>query len=169
MTFDEMLVSYYDAETTNNRELMDEIESGVYDLLENPLTVNQFSYAEGFLGLGVLAMRVLSRREKPERLDEILSDVDSMAIKIIDFRPAMDSTLRCGILGLAVYVYCRLSSADNASSDRFLDLRERTVYLIDWIEDAFPTFDKEELFFCLILLKELNIFNHKIYELLSKI
>lgn len=98
--------------------------------------------------------------------DVILSDIDTYIMAAVDNRPRLDLNIKHGLLILALYLYERLYYRIQSESRHILDLKEYTIYLIDWISESmlYGTVDKNyhELNYVLMLLRQLDLFNSKI-------
>lgn len=99
-------------------------------------------------------------------VDVILADIDTYIMATVDNRPQLDLNIKHGMLILALYLYERLYYRIQSESSHILDLKECTIYLIDWIFDSmlYDTVDKnyQELYYVLMLLRKLDLFNSKI-------
>ena len=169
MNFPQLIEYYYNAVSQDNVKRQIEIETQLQRILCNPIGIEQYSYNNGYIGLGIGVLYILRKKIKDSELDYILLDVDKMIIRIIDNRPNIGPSLDTGILGIVLYLFCRLIDNLNKGTNSILDLKERAIYLLDWIEDTFDSFNKTELYICLLLYSSINIYNHKVHELIHRI
>mgnify|MGYP006873002778 FL=1 len=130
-----------------------------------------FSYADGLCGIGVGIEYLLQEGYVDGDANEVLSHFDALLFRIITARPAIDTSIAHGMLGIAYYLYYRLKAQSTSDAPQVLHLKEHLIYLIDWMGDALqdPAKDKNlyEFWFILVLLLQLDVFNAKILNLLN--
>ena len=129
------------------------------------------AYRDGLCGIGAGTEYLIQNGFVEGNTDEILAEIDSRVFAAINVRPPFDLSIEQGILGLACYLYHRLYYRKDSEEPTVLDLKEYTIYLIDWIAEALQdnSTDKDyyEFYFILVLLHTLNIMNAKIENLLE--
>lgn len=130
-----------------------------------------FSYADGLCGIGVGVEYLLQEAYIEGDANEVLGRFDSLLFRIITARPAIDTSIAHGMLGIAYYFYYRLKAQITSEAPHILRLKEHLIYLIDWIGDDLQDSSIEknlyECYFILILLLQLNVFNAKVLNLLD--
>ncbi len=128
------------------------------------------SYANGLCGVGVGVEYLLQHSFAEGNADEVLSDLDYVIFHEINMRTLSELNVDNGILGIAYYLYQRLHYRKESEEETVLTLKEHTIYLIDWLEEAIMNHstkaDYYETYFTLTLLHKLNIFNIKIEKLM---
>lgn len=127
-------------------------------------------FDNGLLGVGCGFEHIIQNKFMDTDRDELLSEIDTVAINSIDSRLVNSLGLEKGICGIGYYLYHRLKKrSDNEDSMTVLMLKEFFIYLIDWMEEQIhKTTDKQEYnaaYFLLVRLHKLDIFNHKIEKL----
>lgn len=129
------------------------------------------AYRDGLCGIGAGTEYLIQNGFVEGNTDEVLAEIDSRVFAAINVRPPFDLSIEQGILGLACYLYHRLYYRKDSEEPTVLDLKEYTIYLIDWIAEALQdnSTDKDyyEFYFILVLLHTLNIMNAKIENLLE--
>ena len=157
--------------TTLNKNYEKEAEKLLDEIWNTSDWMSDFSYGYGFSGFGCGVEFLIQNKFVEGDVDEILTEIDYLIFKIIDERPNIPIDIKRGLLGLVCYFFHRLHYREKEENSKTLNLKEYTIYLIDWIDDILPFFkersDLYELFFCLILLHQLNIYNSKIEHLLN--
>lgn len=130
------------------------------------------SYSDGLCGIGAMIEYLIQNGFAEGDSDEILEEIDRAVITAINSRSHMNASIADGLLGLACYLYERLYYRIRSEEPVVLILKEHIIYLIDWMEEMLldNTVEKDyyELYFVLILLHQLDIFNAKIEKLLEK-
>lgn len=141
-------------------KILDQCDAGV-----------SFSYADGLCGIGVGVEYLLQEGYVEGDANEVLGHFDALLFRIITARPAIDTSIAHGMLGIAYYLYYRLKAQSTSDAPQVLHLKEHLIYLIDWIGDTLqdPIKDKNlyEFWFILMLLLQLDVFNAKILNLLN--
>lgn len=128
-------------------------------------------YGNGLCGVGVGIEYLLQKGFLEGDADEILADMDEVVFSVIFERTPCDLSLENGVLGLACYLYYRIRYRVEAEDLTILNLKENTIYLIDWIADLFDKDSKRnyyEIYYILALLSDLNIFNAKTGKIMDK-
>lgn len=129
------------------------------------------AYEDGLCGIGAGIEYLIQNDFVEGDADEVLAEIDSRVCAVINARPPFDLSIGQGILGLACYLYHRLCYRKDSEMPVVLNLKEYTIYLIDWIAEALQdnTIGKDyyEAYFILVLLHTLNIMNAKIENLLE--
>ncbi|GET47036.1 lanthionine synthetase LanC family protein [Capnocytophaga felis] len=154
-------------------------ENRAFEFIEeilNDLSHNiSLSYATGLLGIGSGYQYILSNEFAYGDSDELLEEIDSIAIHSIDTRPSQSFnslSLASGICGIGFYLYLRLKNTTN-NNDSLASLKnmEYLIYLIDWIEELLlKTNNKQNIndtYFLLCRLHKLNVINFKVEEIIS--
>lgn len=130
-----------------------------------------FSYSEGLCGIGAGVEYLIQQQFVEGNADEILMEIDSIVIDLINSRPPLEANIEHGLLGLVCYLYQRLHYRIDSEEDTPLILKEYTIYLIDWIAESMQNEGVEknydEFFFVLVLLHQLCLFNTKVERLLK--
>lgn len=130
-----------------------------------------FSYSSGYCGVGAGVEYLLQNKFEEGNADEILTEIDSFIIRVINARPMTDLTIENGVLGIAYYLYYRLCYRVNEEGSITLTLKEHVIHLIDWIADLLmdPSVNRSyhEVYFTLVILHQLNIFNVKIENMME--
>ena len=147
--------------------LASELTDAVYGQISLGLP---FCFDNGLLGLGCGFEHIIHNGFADADRDEILSEIDAVAINIIDSRPIEELGLGKGVCGIGCYLYHRLTDRPNDNNSMIvLKLKEYLIYLIDWMEELIQkTTDKQEYndaYFLLARLHKLNVFNHKVEKL----
>lgn len=147
--------------------LASELTDAVYGQISLDLP---FCFDNGLLGIGCGFEHIIHNGFADAARDEILSEIDAVAINIIDSRPIDNLGLGKGVCGIGCYLYYRLKNRpDDNNSMIVLKLKEYLIYLIDWMEELIQkTTDKQEYndaYFLLARLHKLDVFNHKIEKL----
>lgn len=147
-----------------------ELIDTVYEIisLENP-----FFFESGLIGVGCGFEHIIHNGFVDAGRDEIVSEIDLVAMNIIDSRPIGSLSLGKGVCGIGYYLYHRLKNRKDGDGRMVvLKLKEYLIYLIDWMEELIlKTMDKQEYndaYFLLARLHKLNVFNHKIEKLSAK-
>lgn len=94
------------------------------------------AYRDGLCGIGAGTEYLIQNGFVEGNTDEILAEIDSRVFAAINVRPPFDLSIEQGILGLACYLYHRLYYRKDSEEPTVLDLKEYTIYLIDWIAEA---------------------------------
>lgn len=147
--------------------LASELTDAVYGQISLGLP---FCFDNGLLGIGCGFEHIIHNGFADADRDEILSEIDAVAINIIDSRPIDNLSLEKGVCGIGCYLYHRLKKRpDENNSMIVLKLKEYLIYLIDWMEELIQkTTDKQEYndaYFLLARLHKLDVFNHKVEKL----
>ncbi|ERI88317.1 hypothetical protein HMPREF1981_00701 [Bacteroides pyogenes F0041] len=147
--------------------LASELTDAVYGQISLDLP---FCFDNGLLGIGCGFEHIIHNGFADADGDEILSEIDAVAINIIDSRPIEDLGLGKGVCGIGCYLYHRLTDRPNDNNSMIvLKLKEYLIYLIDWMEELIQkTTDKQEYndaYFLFVRLHKLDVFNHKIERL----
>lgn len=157
---------------TGEEEWKEQAEDLLEALWENYETAEPWSYGHGFIGLGAGTEYLIQNGFAEGDADEILAEIDALAVNLINARVPLDLTVENGILGLACYLYYRLCYRTGSADERVLVLKEHTLYLIDWIADSMqdPAIPRNyyEVYFILVMLHRLNLFNAKIEHLIHR-
>lgn len=118
------------------------------------------AYRDGLCGIGAGTEYLIQNGFVEGNTDEILAEIDSRVFAAINVRPPFDLSIEQGILGLACYLYHRLYYRKDSEEPTVLDLKEYTIYLIDWIAEALQdnSTDKDyyEFYFGFIAHTEYN-------------
>lgn len=140
-------------------ELLDDIWNGCTGDMS-------LAYGNGLCGIGARTEYLIQNGFVEGDTDEILAEIDGRVFAAINARPPFDLSIEQGISGLACYLYHRLCYRKDSEEPVVLNLKEYTIYLIDWIAEALQDGatgkDYYEVYFILVLLHTLNIMNAKI-------
>lgn len=112
--------------------LLDEI---IYKInSDNPMNLQESLFTIGF------GIEYLIRNHFVEGdADEILNELDCLAIMHIDKYRLRQIGLDNGIIGLGRYILARIAPREIPKNLRFqLLLKEYLIYLVDWLEDLLP-------------------------------
>lgn len=131
-----------------------------------------FSFDNGLLGISCGLEYVIHHGFVDANRDEVLSEMDSVVINIIDSRPIDNLDLEKGVCGIGCYLYYRLKDRREYNENILvLKLKEYLIYLIEWMEELIlKTMEKKDYndaYFLLVRLHKLNVFNHKVDKLLA--
>lgn len=128
-------------------------------------------FDDGLLGVGCGFEYIITNGFVDADRDEVLSEIDIMVKDIIDCRSIDNISLEKGVCGIGYYLYYRLENRLDDKSMVVLILKEYLIYLIDWVEDLLlKTISKQDyndVYFLLVRLHRLNVFNHKVEKLLA--
>ena len=94
------------------------------------------AYGDGLCGIGAGTEYLIQNGFVEGDADEILAEIDSRVFAAINARPPFDLSIEQGISGLACYLYHRLCYRKDSEEPVVLNLKEYTIYLIDWIAEA---------------------------------
>jgi len=131
-----------------------------------------FSFDNGILGIGCGLEYIINQGFVTADSNEILSEIDFLARNIVDSHTINILSFSKGICGIGCYLYYRLKNrADNDDDITVLKLKEYLIYLIDWIEELIMKIndkkDYNDVYFLLVRLHKLKVFNSKIEKLLA--
>lgn len=144
----------------------------IEQIFEQVSIQTSFSYSSGLLGIGCGVEYIIGNDFMEGSGDEILSDIDKLALYHINTRKFNNLSLANGICGMGFYFYMRLKK-DKLKNDSIISLKNKEViiYIVDWIEELLiKTNNIEELgdtYFLLCRLYQLNIINFKVDKILS--
>lgn len=157
--------------TQNNKyeNLASKLTDSVYKQISHELP---FCFGNGLLGIGCGFEYIIQNGFVDANRDEILSEIDFVAINIIDYRSIDNLSFGKGVCGIGFYLYNRLKNRTNDNNSIIvLKLTEYLIYLIDWVEDLIQeTTEKQDYndaYFLLNRLLKLNVFNYKVEKLLT--
>lgn len=140
------------------------------EIWNTSIDYSNFTYGYGYLGIGCGIEYLIQNGFVEGKSDEILAEIDFQVFYIINERPNIALDIKEGILGLVCYFFYRLYYRGEEENAISLNLKEYAIYLIDWIEERLPCYTKDEdlleLYFCLVLLHQLDIYNCKIEKML---
>jgi hypothetical protein len=142
------------------------------DVCENISTENSFHFGDGALGIGCGIQYIINERFMKGCNDEILSEIDQVAINIINHRPINSLDIENGVYGAGFYLYHRLKNRTKTNENiTILKLKEHLIYLIDWIEELLLKSEEvrnyNDAYFLLCRLQKLNVFNYKVVKLIA--
>ena len=130
-------------------ELLDDIWNGCTEDMS-------LAYGDGLCGIGAGTEYLIQNGFVEGDADEILAEIDSRVFAAINARPPFDLSIEQGISGLACYLYHRLCYRKDFEEPVVLNLKEYTIYFIDWIAEALQDDatgkDYYEVYFILVLL-----------------
>ena len=153
----------------NYESLASEFIDLIYEQLSDRIP---FSYAEGLLGIGCGIEYIIEHGFIEGDSDEILAEIDVIALNIINARSMQYLILNNGVCGVGYYLYRRLKKKpDNDENMITLKLKEYLIYLIDWVEELLlKTKDKNDyndVYFLLCRLHKLDVLNYKTEKMMS--
>jgi hypothetical protein len=142
------------------------------EVSENISTEIPFCFGNGLLGIGCGLQYIINERFMEGDSDEILSEIDQVAINIINHRPVNSLSIETGICGVGFYLYNRLKNRPKDDENIItLKLKEHLIYLIDRIEELLletkELQDYNDTYFLLCRLQKLDVFNHKVEKLIA--
>lgn len=130
------------------------------------------NFGNGLLGIGCGLEYIIEKKFMKGTGDEILQEIDQIAINMIGYRSVDSPGIEKGVCGIGFYLYRRLKNKpENDTKLSTLRLKEHLIYLIDWLEELlFKTKEKtdyNDAYFLLCRLQKLNIFNFKVEKLIT--
>lgn len=154
-------------------QMYEKVAFELIDAIYENLSFRQpVDFGYGLTGIGCGIQYLISNGFIDADSDEILSDMDSLVKNIIDTRFMSILSLESGVCGIGYYIYYRIKDRhDNDDNIVVLKFKEYLIYLIDWMEDLILNTEDvkafDDAYFILCRLHELDVFNHKVDQLMS--
>jgi hypothetical protein len=160
------------SQITQEEEYLLHANELIDDICENISNEIPFYFENGLLGIGCGLQYIINERFMEGDSDDILSEIDQVAINAINSRPINSLSFKSGVCGIAFYLYHRLKNrSEDNDNTIILKLKEYLIYLIDWIEELLlkteEAQDYNDAYFLLCRLHKLNVFNYKVEKLLG--
>lgn len=150
-------------QTTAETLLEKECDSVSYNL---PAT-----YSNGLSGIGTGIIWLLNNNFIDGDPDEILVEIDLIMQNISYSRSLTTPGLAEGVCGPAFYLYQRILQSQNQKNLNTLRSKAAIINYVDWLETfLIPDLNNEDLwdiYFLLVRLYKLDIYNYKIERLIN--
>lgn len=163
---------FHISQMTQNEKYKDEAFELIDAIYKKMSLKSPFFFDSGLLGIGCGIEYIIHNGFVDANRDEVLSEIDTVAKNIIDSRPIDNLSLKNGVCGIGYYLLVRLNNRTNNNDFMtVLKLKEYLIYLIDWIESLLLKTtlreDYDDTYFLLARLHNLNVFNHKVENLIT--